>query len=368
MKIHDIIKEIELYAPKVYQESYDNSGVQVGDTTQEATGALLTLDITEEVLDEAILKNCNLIVAHHPLIFSGIKSLTGKNYIERTIIRAIQNNIVIYAAHTNLDAVHNGVNAKIAEKIGIQNLRILQPISHNPLCKFNVYVPQYHAEQVRDALFKVGGGEIGSYNECSFSIKGQGTFKPDVTASPKIGVAGGDRSTVDEIKVEVLAPKHLLPNLLQAAKNTGFYEEVAYEMIPLLNDNQTVGAGMYGTLEQAMPLSDFLHHLKSSMDLNTIKYTKSKANVRIQTVAICGGSGSFLLKDAKRVGADIFITADYKYHQFFDAEDQIVIADIGHYESERFTVEIFSDIIKRKFTKFAVYLSQTNTNPINYFI
>lgn len=368
MKIQDIIKEIELYAPKVYQESYDNSGVQVGDITQEATGALLTLDITEAVVDEAIDKACNLIVAHHPLIFSGLKSITGKNYIERAIIKAIKHDIVLYAAHTNLDAVHNGVNAKIAEKIGLENLQILQPSAQAALCKFNVYVPVKDAEIVRNAMFEAGGGTIGNYDECSFNIVGEGSFKPNEQAQPKIGSAGGERTIVDEVKIEVLCPKHLLHTLLNAVKATGFYEEVAYEMIPLLNVNQTVGAGMYGELNDALPLEAFLRHLKVSMDLNTIKYTNTKPDALVKKVAICGGSGSFLLKDALRVGANIFITADYKYHQFFDAEDKIVIADIGHYESERYTVEIFSDIIKRKFTKFAVYLSGTNTNPINYFI
>lgn len=365
MQIKDIIQEIEQFAPLPYQESYDNCGVQVGNIQQECTGVLLTLDITEAVIEEAQSRNCNLIIAHHPLIFSGIKRITGKNMIERCIIKAISHNITLYAAHTNVDNMQAGVNRKIAEKLGLVNCRILRPTSQN-LYKLYTYVPYDHADTVRDALFAAGAGQIGNYGECSFNLQGRGTFKGNEVSNPTIGVAGGPREVVDEVKIEVLVPVHLKQAILAALKKSHPYEEVAYELVQLANTNQTIGAGMIGELAEPADWNDFFHRIKEVMQAGCIRHT-GIVKEKIRTVAVCGGSGSFLLPDAIAAGADIFITADYKYHQFFEAEQRIIIADIGHYESEQFTVEIFDAIINKKFPNFAVYLSTTKTNPINYF-
>jgi len=365
MQIKDIIQEIEQFAPLPYQESYDNCGVQVGNIQQECTGVLLTLDITEEVIEEALSRNCNLVIAHHPLIFSGIKRITGKNMVERCIIQAISHNITLYAAHTNMDNMQAGVNRKIAEKLGLNDCRILRPTNQN-LYKLYTYVPYDHADTVRDALFAAGAGQIGHYGECSFNLQGRGTFRGSKDSNPAIGVAGGAREVVDEVKIEVLVPVHLKQAILKALQQSHPYEEVAYELIQLANTNQTIGAGMIGTLAEPADWSTFFHHIKDTMQVGCIRHT-GIVKEQIRTVAVCGGSGSFLLPDAMAAGADIFITADYKYHQFFEAEQKIIIADIGHYESEQFTVEIFDAIINKKFPNFAVYLSTTKTNPINYF-
>ena len=365
MQIKDIIREIESFAPLPYQESYDNCGVQVGNVQQECTGALLTLDITEAVIDEALSKNCNLVIAHHPLIFSGIKRLTGKNMVERCIMKAISHNITLYAAHTNMDNMQAGVNHKIASKLGLSDCRILRPTTQN-LYKLYTYVPYDHADVVRNALFAAGAGQIGNYDECSFNIQGRGTFRGNAASNPFIGTAGGDREVADEVKIEVLVPMHVKSPVLNALQHSHPYEEVAYELVQLANTNQTIGAGMIGTLPADTHYKDFFRTIQEALHVSCIRHT-DVIKEQIRTVAVCGGSGSFLLSDAIAAGADIFITADYKYHQFFEAERQILIADIGHYESEQFTVEIFDAIINKKFPNFAVYLSTTKTNPINYF-
>ncbi len=363
--VKDITAAIEKVAPLSWQESYDNSGLQVGDMDAEVTGVLLTLDVTEEVVAEAISRGANMIVAHHPLLFSGLKRISGRNYIERIVQKAIKNDINIYAAHTNLDNVHTGVNAKIAEKLGLKNAAILS-VMKDTLCKLYTYAPKDAANTVRDALFAAGAGDIGQYSECSFNTGGTGTFKPDANANPAIGTTGGPRESVEEVKIEVLVQKDREARVLKALFKNHPYEEVAYEIVAIQNPNQQLGAGMVGSLPAPMEESAFLTFLKERMHTNCIRHTPLSGKT-IQKVALCGGSGSFLLNDAINAGADVFITGDFKYHQFFDAEGKIIITDIGHYESEQFTVEIFRDILNEKFRNFAVLISNINTNPVKYF-
>lgn len=366
MQVKDIIQAIEAYAPPSYQEGYDNSGLQIGNPYDEVTGVLISLDITEEVLQEAAENGANMIVAHHPLLFSGLKQISGRNYIERIVRTAIKKDIALYACHTNMDNVHNGVNAKIAEKLGLTDTRILSPMG-NSLYKLCTYAPANAADKVRDSLFAAGAGTVGAYYECSFNTNGQGTFRPSEGTNPTIGKAGGSREQVDEVKIEVLADKAHTGKIINALKKAHPYEEVAYELIALHNTHQDIGAGMVGTLPQPISEADFLAHIKSSMHTPCIRHTALLGR-QVQTVAVCGGSGSFLLGQAIAAGVDFFITGDFKYHQFFDADKQTVIADIGHYESEQFTGEIFKDIINRKFPNFATLLSRVSTNPINYYI
>jgi dinuclear metal center YbgI/SA1388 family protein len=365
MKVIDIMNTLEAAAPLHYQESYDNSGLQIGSPEMEVKAVLVTLDVTEAIIEEAIERDCNMVVAHHPLLFSGLKSISGKNYIERIVLKAIKNDIAIYACHTNLDNMRNGVNAKIAEKIGLKNVEILAKGYAN-LFKLYTYVPVKDAGKVKEALFTAGAGNVGNYSECSFSSNGEGTFKPGENTNPAIGEAGGNREQVDEIKLEVLVPLDKKNSVLKALFDTHPYEEVAYELITLQNANQDIGAGMIGELDKPMPRERFLKHLKDVMQTDCIRHTKL-LSPEIQRVAVCGGSGSFLLNDAIRAKADIFITGDFKYHQFFDADGKIVIADIGHYESEQFTRELIAVILNEKFRNFAVLFSNLSTNPIKYF-
>lgn len=363
MKLREITSHLESIAPLSYQESYDNAGLICGHHDMEITGAIICLDSTEAVIDEAIASKCNLVIAHHPIVFSGLKKFNGKNYVERVIIKAIQNNIAIYAAHTNLDNVFDGVNAKIAEKLGLTNCSILSP-QHNTLKKLITLCPEEKAEMVREALFEAGAGAIGNYNECSFNTNGIGTFKAGANSNPFVGEIGKQHKE-KETKIEVVFPTYLESRLLKALFLAHPYEEVPYDLIPLSNSNSSVGAGMLGELPAEMNEDDFLNHLKKVMKAKGIRFTALRGK-NVKKVAICGGSGSFLLKNAITAGADVFVTADFKYHQFFDAENQIIIADIGHYESEQYTGELFYEILSRKFTTFALHLSKINTNPINY--
>jgi dinuclear metal center YbgI/SA1388 family protein len=363
IKIKDITQYLESLAPRAYQESYDNSGLITGDPNAELTAVLVTLDCTEAVVDEAIARQCNLIVAHHPILFKGLKKLTGSNYVERTIIKSIRHNIAIYAIHTNLDNVHTGVNRKICEKIGLTNLKVLAPKT-NTLAKLVTFIPKENTEAVVKALHEAGAGQIGNYNNCSFRVEGVGTFKPNEQANPHIG-KNMEQEYVAETRVEVIFPAHLEKSLLNALRQAHPYEEVAHYLTSLNNENQEVGSGMTGELAEGLEPIEFLKRLKVNMDLKVIRHTRILEK-SVKKVAVCGGSGSFLLPEAIRSGAQMFITADFKYHEFFDAEDRITIADIGHYESEVFTKELLQEVLIKKFPTFAINFSTSVTNPISY--
>ena len=361
--IRDIVSALETLAPPAYQESYDNAQLITGNAPDPVKGVLCTLDVTEEVVQEAIGLGCNLIVAHHPIVFKGLKSLTGKNYVERTVIKAIKNDIAIYAIHTNLDHVQHGVNKRICDKLGLINTRILAP-KPSLLMKLTTFIPIEQTDQVVQALDRAGAGKIGNYSSCSFQVAGTGTFKPSDEANPTIG-SRGELERVAENRVEVMFPAYLKNNVLRALKQAHPYEEVAYYLQTLENENQEVGAGMVGELESPMEELDFLHYLKKRMDLKVVKHTALCGN-KIEKVAVCGGAGIFLLPAAKQAQADIFITADIKYHEYFDAENQLIIADIGHYESEIHTKELLMEFLSQKFSNIALYLTKIVTNPITY--
>lgn len=363
MKLQEITDCLEAYAPLALQESYDNAGLICGNKDMDIKAALICLDSTEAVIDEAIERGCNLVIAHHPIVFSGLKKFNGKNYVERVIIKAIRNNIAIYAAHTNLDNVHNGVNAKIAEKLGLINCTVLAP-QKNLLKKLVTFCPEARAEEVRTALFNAGAGHIANYDECSFNTAGTGTFRAGAGSNPFVGEIGKQHQE-KEIRIETIYPQHIENQILKALFNAHPYEEVAYDLIPLSNTHNGIGAGLVGEMPEESNEMDFLMHLKTVMKADSVRYTTLR-DKKVKKIAICGGSGSFLLGDAIKSGADVFVTADFKYHQFFDAENRIIIADIGHYESEQFTVELFYEILKKKFSTFALLISTINTNPIKY--
>lgn len=364
MKISELIKYLEEFAPLYLQENYDNSGLLVGDKGAEIKGILLSLDCTEAVIEEAIKENCNLIIAHHPIIFTGLKSLTGKNYVERTVIKAIKNDISIYACHTNLDNIRLGVNKKIAEKLELKNISIL---SHKKevLRKLVTFVPQSHFEKVREALFYSGAGNIGNYDSCSFNILGTGTFRGNSESKPFLGKPN-ELSEEKEVRIETVFESYLESKIVSALKASHPYEEVAYDIYSLENIHPNVGSGMLGDLESVIEEKDFMNLVKDKFKVPTIKHT-SLIGKKIKTIAVCGGSGRFLLNNAIDKKADVFITSDFKYHDYFDVDGKLLLLDIGHYESEQFTVEIFHDLIIKKNLTFAVRLSKTNTNPISYF-
>jgi dinuclear metal center YbgI/SA1388 family protein len=362
-KISEVISYLEEVAPPSYQESYDNATLITGDPNSLVEGVICTLDCTEEVVQEAIQLGANMIVAHHPIVFKGLKTLTGKDYVERTIIKAIKNDIAIYAIHTNLDHVATGVNKRICNRLELIHTKILQP-KKSVLNKLVFFVPEDDKENVLQVMHAAGAGNIGEYSDCSFQSKGTGFFTPSLKANPKIGKKNTPEQ-VEEIRVELIVPRHKIVSVVKAMKAAHPYEEVAHYIQAIENENQEVGAGMHGELHQTMTGEAFLGHLKASMDLKIIKHTKI-IDRPINRVAVCGGSGIFLLGDAKKAKADVFVTSDVKYHEFFDAEEDLIICDIGHYESEIFTKDLLYELLSQNFPNIALYLTKVVTNPTSY--
>ena len=365
MKISEITTFLQSLAPLYLQEKYDNAGLLTGSQEWTCTGIITSLDVTVEVVQEAIANGCNLVVSHHPIIFTGLKRINGRNYVERTIIEAIKHDIALYAIHTNIDNIKEGVNGKMAKMMGLVNRRILSPKA-GVLRKLSVYVPTINAEIVRNAIFSAGAGHISNYSECSFNTEGTGTFKPGEGSNPFIGEPGV-RKEEKEVKIEIIFPAWLQDQILREMKTVHPYEEVAYEIIDLRNLHDDTGSGMYGELPEPMDETTFLQLMKDRFHLSVVKHTKLSGKT-IKKVAICGGAGSFLAEEAKLCGSDIYITSDVKYHEFFDANDEMIIADIGHYESEQFTIDLLYEILLQKFPTFAVQKTQVRTNPVHYYL
>jgi dinuclear metal center YbgI/SA1388 family protein len=365
MKIGEIVSFLESLAHPSLQEHYDNVGLLTGDAGWECKGIICTLDAIEEVVNEAIEKKCNLVVAHHPIIFGGLKKINGKNYVERTVIKAIKNDIAIYAIHTNLDNVVDGVNGRMAKMLGLKNVSILSP-KQATLKKLFTFVPVDKAEQVRNAIFIAGAGSVGNYSECSFNAEGEGTFKANEGTNPYVGDIG-KRHNEKEVKIEVILPAFLENKIVAAMKAAHPYEEVAYDVVDLSNMNSRVGSGVIGELAEVMKQENFLTLLKKSFQLKIVRHT-ALSRKTIKKVALCGGAGSFLVTKALASGADVYVTADMKYHEFFDANGRMLIADIGHYESEQFTINLLQEILELKFPTFAVLKTEVETNPVKYFL
>jgi dinuclear metal center YbgI/SA1388 family protein len=364
LSVKEVVRVIEESVPLSYQESYDNSGLQIGDPRQEISSILLTIDITEEVIDEAIASGANLIVSHHPLIFGGLKRITGSNYVERCIVKAIQNNIALYACHTNIDNIISGVSFRMAAKMGLANIKVLAPLE-GALLKLVVFVPANHAGDIRKAIFAAGAGHIGEYDCCSFNTEGAGTFRASEQAHPFVGEIG-KLHTEAEVRIETILPKPIQHKVISAMLKAHPYEEVAYDIYPLANKFSNAGSGAIGNFENPMDETAFLTHLQKTFQVGAIRHTNLSGR-KVSKVALCGGSGSFLFKDARNAGADAFVSGDFKYHQFFDADNRIMIADIGHFESEQYTTEIFYEILIKKFPSFAIRFTKVKTNPIKYF-
>lgn len=363
MKVKEIAAWLESWAPIALQESYDNCGLLVGEPDTEVDSALLTLDVTEAVLDEAIQGKHKLIIAHHPLIFSGIKKLNGQDEVNRCIIKALRHGVAIYAIHTNLDNLSDGVNKMIADKLGLTERKILAPKAA-VLNKLVTFVPKDYLEQVQTAIWEAGAGDIGEYSECSFFAPGTGTFKGSDRSQAFIGEKNV-RHHEPEFKLEVLVPDWNVSRVMQALRTVHPYEEVAYDMTKLENDSP-FGAGLVGKLAEPLEARAWLEYLKINMELQVIRHTAAP-DKPIQKVAVCGGSGSFLLRQALQAGADAFVTGDFKYHDFFGAEQKLMVCDIGHYESEKYTPALLMDKLLEKFPTFAAQISSIHTNPINYY-
>lgn len=363
MKIKEVTNYLDKAIPPMLQESYDNSGLLVGDVQQELRGILTTVDVTEAVINEAVDEGCNLIVAHHPIIFKGLKKLTGGDHVQRTVEAAIKNDIVIYAAHTNLDSVDFGVSKMLAERLGLKDARVLDARS-GLLKKLVTFCPVDYAEKVRKAIFDAGAGNIGEYDSCSFNLEGRGSFTPGEGTDPFVGEIG-ELHYEQEERIETIFPVYIQQQVLKAMFDAHPYEEVAYDIYPLDNEFEKVGLGMIGSLEEAQQAQPFLQKVKQMLGTGVIRHT-APGSKPIRKVAVCGGAGSFLIGKARQAGADIFITGDLKYHEFFDAGPDFILADVGHFESEKHTKELLNQLIIKKFPNFAPTLSKEDTNPVRY--
>ncbi|MGG6231974.1 Nif3-like dinuclear metal center hexameric protein [Tenacibaculum sp. SDUM215027] len=363
MQIKDVTNYIEQLAPLSYAEDFDNVGLLIGNYSTEVTGVLVTLDTLEETVDEAIANNCNLIVSFHPIVFSGLKKINGNNYVERVVLKAIQNNIAIYATHTALDNVNNGVSSKMGEVLGLENMKTLIP-KKRIIKKLTTYVPSKNADDLRNKLFEAGAGNIGNYENCSFNTEGKGSYKGNENSNPTVGEKG-TLMFEKETCITVTFDSFLEGKILSVLFKNHPYEEVAYEIITLDNQNQHVGMGMIGELPSAMTEKDFLLFVKKTFKTECVRHSELLSKP-IKKVAVLGGSGSFAIKNAMRAGADAYISADFKYHEFFKAEKRILLADVGHYESEQFTKNLLVDYLSKKISIFAIILSEKSTNPIHY--
>lgn len=363
MKIKAITDYLEVLAPLSQAEDFDNVGLLVGDAQAKVTGVLVTLDTTEAVIDEAIIKKCNLIISFHPIIFSSLKKINQTHFVERVVTKAIKNEIAIYSMHTALDNAFNGVSGKMAEVLGLLNKKILVP-KQNTIKKLTTYVPHASADTLRTALFEVGAGAIGNYDYCSFNIQGAGTYKGNELSNPTIGNRG-KLHTEPETLISLTFQSHLESKILNALFKNHPYEEVAFEIIQLDNQNQHIGLGMIGNLSNPLSEKAFINLLKATFNAKGIRHS-NLLNKKIKSVAVLGGSGSFAIEAAKQAKADVYVTADLKYHDFFKAENNLVLFDIGHYESEQFTKNLIVDYLTKKFRNFAIVLSKINTNSINY--
>ena len=365
MTVKDILNCITEVAPLQWQESYDNAGLQVGDLNAEPNKALIALDVTEELIDEAIAKNCDLVISHHPLIFHGLKHITPQTFIERIIVKAVKYDIAIISMHTNLDNSYLGVSRVLAERLGLRNLHILQPFE-NHLKKLVVYVPLSAAETVRQAMFEAGAGCIGNYDSCSFNVQGQGSFKAGETAHPYVGEVG-KLHFEEEVRIETIVPKYALNQVIAAMLKEHPYEEVAYDVFALENEFQQAGAGMVGEFEHPMEEVDFLSLVAEQIGSPCLRHSALTGR-KIKKVALCGGSGSPFMGDALRNHADAYLTADIKYHDFFTPVGQMLLVDGGHFETEQFTKELLCGLIQKKFPNFAAEIAETRTNAVHYFI
>jgi dinuclear metal center YbgI/SA1388 family protein len=363
MKLKEICSYLDSAVPLSYQEGYDNSGLQVGFSEREISSAMITLDVTEDVVNEAGFAGCDLIISHHPLIFNRIKRLTGSSYTEKLLLKAVKQEIAIYSAHTNLDAFKGGVSRKIAEKLNLQNISVLSPMKGS-LLKLVTYIPEAHLDRVREALFEAGAGVIGNYDRCGFSTTGTGSFRAGENTKPFTGEQGKIHFE-KEIRFETVLHSYLKEEVIKVLLEVHPYEEVAFDIFTLENENNEAGMGCVGELKEAISEKDLLDLVSYVFNSNGIRYSRLSGK-KVRKVALCGGSGASLLNKAITSGADVFLTSDIKYHNFFDAENRILLVDMGHYESEKFATEILYDLIIKKFPKFAVRFSETNTNPINY--
>lgn len=366
--LNDIIAPIEAAAPRAWQENWDNAGWQVcpaDPKTAECTGALLTLDITEAVVGEAAREGFNLIVSHHPLLFKGLKRITGSTPQERNVTEAIRHGIAIYSAHTNMDSAPGGVNFRLAEMLGLTNIEVLIP-REGDLVKLVFYTPAAEADRVRQAVLEAGAGHIGNYDSCSYNNEGFGTFRAVSDACrPYVGSIG-EMHREPEVRTETVVPRYLLSRVIDTLIKAHPYEEPAYDIIPLELPNRGAGLGCVGDLSEALPTAAFLQRIATTLNLPYLRHSEI-ATGTVRRVAVCGGSGAEFIPSAIAAGAQLYLTADLKYHDFQRGGETITLVDGGHFETEHQLMDVFYELISKKIPNFAVRRAATPSNAVSYF-
>ncbi len=364
MLIGHITAALEQYAPFQLQEDFDNCGLIIGSPAHECSGVLVSVDVTTAVVKEAIESGCNLIVAHHPLLFKGIKRLNGLSPVEQAVKLALCHDIAVYACHTCLDNAAEGVSHMMAAKLGLEVVKVLEP-KRGTLTALSVCVPAESADELRLALFEAGAGSIGDYDSCSFAVTGMGTFRPLDGAEPYSGKVGS-QYIGEEVRLDLVLPSYLQNSVEKALVEVHPYEEPAYQFFPMLNGSRHLGLGAVGNLAHALTPDELVAHVKSVFQSPVARCSAYPADSIIRRVAVCGGAGSSLIPKAIAAGAQAIVTSDTRYHDFVDYANTILIVDIGHHESENCTKDIFYHIITKKFPNFAVRYANADINPINY--
>ena len=370
-RIADVAATIESWAPRASAQSYDNVGLQIGDPTRTVTKAVIALDATPAVVDEAIAVGAELIITHHPLIFRPLTSITPATFVSSVALRIAENGIALYAAHTNLDAANGGVSFALADKLGLRDVRFLSQSKDN-LVKLVTFVPDEQIAAVRAALAEAGAGVIGAYRACSFSTPGTGTFQAESHAEPALGAAGGPLERVAELRLEVQLERWLLDGVVQKLRSVHPYEEVAYDVYAVEQSSTNVGLGAVGELDHATTLSSFLERVCSSLGAGSLRFVGDTA-ATVQRIAVCGGSGSDLVAAALAAGADAFVTADVTYHRFFDVLDiaaipRMALIDAGHYETEAMIESALAKWLQDRFPLVHWSTSTTKSSPVRTFV
>lgn len=369
MIVKELIKYLEDWAPPGAAWEKDNVGLLVGSGDEKIENIFLSLELTGEVLEQALKKNCNFIFTHHPLIFNPVKNLdVNKNPNSKLIYKLIKNDINLFSAHTNLDFTKDGVSFTLAKKLKLNKITFLKNEESNQF-KVVVFLPETNLDEVASAMFNQGAGIIGEYNNCSFRTNGIGTFKGSANSNPFIGKKENFEKA-NEVRLEVLVDSWKLNKVINAMLKSHPYEEPAYDIYPLRNKNVNYGAGAIGELDNEMNVNEFLKHVEKSLLLSNFRFVNGNKR-RIKKVAVCGGSGSELLNDAISKNADVFITADIKYHTFHDAKNKILLIDAGHYETEVVILKIVEEkikkLIKEKKENIKVYKYSSSTNPVKFY-
>ena len=364
MKIKEVIQFLEQKFPLHWQEDFDNCGVQCGDKERELTGIVVCFDMSEAVIDEALAQGSNMVISHHPIIYKhGLKKIEPTNRVGKIIYKALENKILLYSMHTNIDSGKAGGNVLFAKKLELQNLSVLVP-KENQFCKLVVFVPAENSALLKEAMFKIGCGNIGNYSHCSYSCEGIGSFKPLTGVNPHIG-KHNRLERVDEERIEMIFPKNIKRQVIETLYGHHPYEEPAFDIITLENQNREVGLGRIGLLPTSMLAKDFILYIKEKLNLDFVKFSGNR-DAEIKKVAVCGGGGASFISEALTAGVNAYITGDLKYHDFFIPENKMLLIDIGHFEGEHFIREIITSLLQENFNTFATHFTEVEIPVIHH--